>query len=117
MQVREETAKLSHVRQLLCDYLRAGKAWKAPRTEEFAEANPSNVVPMDVDALHRKGGKGKKGKGKGKNTGDRPRLDGKGKGEQSDKQGYFDGYCNQSGECRHKKPCCAGQEQILQWHV
>ena len=32
MQVREETAKLSHVRQLLYDYLRAGKTWKAPRT-------------------------------------------------------------------------------------
>ena len=34
VQVREDTAKLSHVRQLLYDYLRAGKAWKAPRTEE-----------------------------------------------------------------------------------
>ena len=44
VQVREETAKL------LYDYLRAGKAWKAPRTEEFAETNPSNVVPMDVDS-------------------------------------------------------------------
>ena len=40
VQVREETAKLSHVRQLLHDYLRAGKAWKAPRTEEVAETNP-----------------------------------------------------------------------------
>ena len=59
VQVREETARLSHVRQLLYDYLRAGKAWKAPRTEEFAETNHSNVVPMDVDSLHRKGGKGK----------------------------------------------------------
>ena len=50
-------------RQLLFDYLRAGLAWKAPRTEEVAEANSSNLVPMDVDSLHRKGGKGKKGKG------------------------------------------------------
>ena len=62
VQVREETARFSHVRQLLCDYLRAGNAWKAPRTEEFAETNHSDVVPMDVDSLHRKGGKGKEGK-------------------------------------------------------
>ena len=54
VQVREDTAKLSQVRQLLCDDLRAGKAWKAPRTEEVAETNPSNVVPMYVDSLHRK---------------------------------------------------------------
>ena len=66
VQVREDTAKLSHVRQLLYDYLRAGKAWKAPRTEETAE---TNSVPMDVDALHREGGKGKNGKGKGKERG------------------------------------------------
>ena len=58
VQVREETAKLGHVRHLLYDNLRAGKAWKAPRTEETAETNPSNVVPMDVDALHREGGNG-----------------------------------------------------------
>ena len=82
------------MRQLLYDYLRAGKAWKAPRTEEFAETKHSNVVPMDVDSLHRKGGKGKKGKGKDKNKGDRPRHDGKGKGEQSVKERYFDVYCN-----------------------
>ena len=69
-----ETARLSHVRQLLHDYLRAGKAWKAPRTEEFAEAHHSNVVPMDVDSLHRKGGKVK-----GKNKGDRNRHDGRSK--------------------------------------
>ena len=67
VEVREDTARLSHVRQLLYDYLRAGRAWKAPHTEEFAETSHSNVVPMDVDSLHRKGGKGKKGKGKGKN--------------------------------------------------
>ena len=58
VQVREETAKPSHVRQLLYDYLRVGKAWKAPRTEEVAEANSPNLVPMDVDSLHCKGGKG-----------------------------------------------------------
>ena len=63
--VREETAKLSHVRQLRYDNLRAGKERKTPRREEVAETKPSNVVPMDVDSLHRKGGKGKKGKGKG----------------------------------------------------
>ena len=113
VQVREETAKLIHVRQLLYDYLRAGKAWKAPRTEEVAEANPSNVVPMDVDSLHRKGGKGKKGKGKGKNKGDRPRHDGKGKGEQSVKQRHFDGYCNQYGEYGHKKPDCPGKNKFF----
>ena len=73
VQVREETSKWSHVRQLLYDYLRAGKA---------AEANSSNLEPTDVDSLHRKGGKGKKGKGKGKNKGDRNSHDGKGKGEQ-----------------------------------
>ena len=38
--VREEAAKLGHVRQLLFDYFRAGKAWTAPRTEETAETNP-----------------------------------------------------------------------------
>ena len=48
VQVREETARFSHVRQLLYDYLRAGTAWKAPRTTEFVETNHSNVVPMDV---------------------------------------------------------------------
>ena len=89
VQVREETARLSHVRQLLYDYLRAGKAWKAPRTAEFVETNHSNVVPMDVDSLHRKGGKGKKGKDKSKNKGDRPRHDGRGKSEQLVKQRYF----------------------------
>ena len=78
-------------------------------TEEFAETNHSNVVPMDVDSLHREGGKWKKGKGQGKNKGDRPRHDGKGKGEQSVKQRYFDGYCNQCGEYGHKKPDCAGK--------
>ena len=80
VQVREDTARLSHVRQLLCDYLRAGKAWKAPRTEETAETISPNSVPMDVDALHREGGKGKKGKCKGKSKGDRNKHDGKGKG-------------------------------------
>ena len=104
VQVREETAKLIYVRQLLYDYLRAGNAWKAPRTEEVAEANSPNLVPMDVDSLHRKGGKGKKGKGKGKNKGDRNRHDGKGKGEQPVKQRHFDGYCNQCGQYGHKKP-------------
>ena len=63
VQVWEETAKLSHVRQLLHDHLRAGKAWKAPRTEEVAEANSPNLVPMDVGPLHRKGGKGEEGQG------------------------------------------------------
>ena len=91
VQVREETAKLGHVRQLLYDYLRAGKAWKAPRTEETAETNSSNLVPMDVDSLPRRGGKGKKGKGKGKNKGERNNRDCKGKGEQSAKQRHFDG--------------------------
>ena len=80
------------------------------RTEEFAETNHSNVVPMDVDSLHRKGGKGKKDKGKGKNNGERPRHDGKGKDEQSVKQRYFDGYCNQ---CGHKKPDCAGKNKFF----
>ena len=113
VQVLEETARLSHVRQLLYDYLRAGKAWKAPRTEEFGETNHSNVVPMDFDSVHRKGGKGKKGKGKGKNKGDRPRHDGKGKGEQSVKQRYFDRYCNQCCEYGHKKPDCAGKNKFF----
>ena len=113
VQVLEETARLSHVRQLLHDYLRAGKAWKAQRTEEFGETNHSNVVPMDVDSVHRKGGNGKNGKGKGKNKGDRPRHDGKGKGEQSVKQRYFDGYCNQCCEYGHKKPDCAGKNKFF----
>ena len=112
VQVREETAKLSHVRQLLYDYLRAGKAWKH-HAQGVAETNYSNVVPMDVDSLHRKGGKGKNGKGRGKNKGDRPRHDGKGKGEQSVKHRYFDGYCNQCGEYGHKKPDCAGKNKFF----
>ena len=105
--------KLSDVRQLLYDSLRAGKAWKAPSTEEVAEANSPNLVPMDVDSLHRKGGKAKKGKGKCKNKGDRLRHDGKGKGEQSVKQRYFDGYCNQCGEYGHKKPDCASKSKFF----
>ena len=72
-QMREETARLNHVRQLICDYLRAGEAWKAPRTDELSETNHSNVVPMDVDSLHRKSGKRKKCKSKSKNKSDRPR--------------------------------------------
>ena len=84
-----------------------------PRTEDVAETNPSNVVPLDVDSLHRKGGKRKKGKGKGKNKGDRPRHDGKGKGEQSVKLRHFDGYCNQCGEYGHKKPDCAGKNKFF----
>ena len=111
-QVREETTKLSRARQLLHGYLRAGKSWKAPRTEEVAKPNPSNLLPMDVDSLHREGGKGKKGKGKGKNKGDRKRYDGKGKGEQSVEQRHFDGYCNQCGEYGHKKPDCPGQSKF-----
>ena len=39
VQVREETAKLSHVRQFLYDYLRAGKAWNAPLDVEEAMAS------------------------------------------------------------------------------
>ena len=99
--------------ELLYDCLRAGKVWKAPRTEELAETNHSNVVSMDVDSFHSKGGKGMKDKGKGKNKGDRPRHDGKGKSEQSVKQRYFDGYCNQCGEYGHKKPDCAGKNKFF----
>ena len=113
VQVREETAKLGHVRQLLCDYLRAGKAWKALRTEETAETISSNLVPMNVDSLHREGGKGKKAKGKGKNKGYRPRHDGNGKGEQPVEQRYFAVYCNQCGEDGHKKPDCAGKSKFF----
>ena len=98
VQVRKDTATLSHVRQLLYEYLRAGKAWKAPRTEETAETNSPKVVPMDVDALHREGGKGKKGKGEGKFKGDRNKHDAKSKGKQPVKQRHFDGYCNRCGE-------------------
>ena len=90
VQVREDTAKLGHVRQLLYDYLRAGKASRAPRTEETVETNSSNVVPMDVEALHCEGGKSKTGKGKLK--GDRNKNDAKGKGKQSGKKNrHFDG--------------------------
>ena len=113
VQVREDTAKLSHVRQLLYDYLRAGKAWKAPRTEETAETNSPNSVPMDVDALHREGGKGKNGKGKGKFKGDKNKHNGKGKGKQSVRQRHFDGYCNQCGEYGHKKSDCSGKSKFF----
>ena len=111
VQEREETAKLSHVRQLLYDCLRARKAWKALRTEEVADSNSPN--PMDVDSLYREGGKEKKGKGKGKHKGDRNRHDGKGKGEQPVKQRHFDGYCNQCGEYGHKKPDGAGKNKFF----
>ena len=84
-----------------------------PSRWKGAEGTTSHVVPMDVDSLHRKGGKGKKGKGKGKNKGDRPRHDGKGKGEQSIKQRYLDGYCNQCGESGYKKPDCAGKKKFF----
>ena len=110
VQVREDTAKLSHVRQLLYDYLRAGKAWKAPRTEETAE---TNSVPMDVDALHREGGKGKNGKGKGKFKGDRNKHDGKGKGKQPVRQRHFDGNCNQCGAYGHKKSDYSGKSKFF----
>ena len=111
VQVREDTAKLSHVQQLLYDYLRAGKAWKAPRTEETAETNSPNSVPMDVDALHREGGKGKNGKGKFK--GDRDKHNGKGKGKQSVRQRHFDGNCNQCGAYGHKKSDCSGKSKLF----
>ena len=68
---------------------------------------------MDVDALHREGGKGKKGKGKGKSKGDRNKHDGKGKGKQSVKQRHFDGYCNQCGQNGYKKPDCAGKSKFF----
>ena len=120
VQVREEKARLSHVRQLLCDCLCAGKAWKAPRTEEFAETNHSNVVPMDVDSLHREGGKGKKGKGKGKNKGDRNSQSNSGtlmgipisvvntdtKSDCAGKNKFFNGTCNMCGAHGHKRVDC-----------
>ena len=44
VQVREDTAKLGLVRQLLCNYLRDGKAWKAQCTEETAvTSSPVNL--------------------------------------------------------------------------
>ena len=89
VQVRGERGVGSHLRQLLHDYLRVGKAWKAPRTEETAETNSSNLAPMDVDALHREGGKGKKGKVKDKS--DRNKHDSKSKDKQSVKQRHFEG--------------------------
>ena len=55
--------------------------------------------------------KGREARGKGKNKGDR--HDGKGKGELSVKQRYFDGYCNQCGEYGHKKPDCAGWNRFF----
>ena len=113
VQVRKDTAKLGHVRQLLYDYLRVGKAWSAPRTEETVETNSSNVVPKDVEALHREGGKGKTGKGKGKLKGDR-KNDAKGKGKQSGKKNrHFHGYCNQCGECGHMKADLRRQRRIF----
>ena len=42
VQVREEMAKLGYVRQLLSDYLRAGKAWKADTTAKAKVNNQSN---------------------------------------------------------------------------
>ena len=99
LKVREETARLGRVRQLLYDNLRAGKAERAPRTEETVETNSSNTVPMDVDALHREGG----GKGKGKSKGDRNGHDTKCKGKRlGQKNRHFDGHCNECGEYGHQ---------------
>ena len=57
--------------------------------------------------------KGRKVKVKVKTKGDRPRHDGKDKSEQSVKQRYFDGYCNQCGEYGHKKSDCAGKNKFF----
>ena len=48
-----------------------------------------------------------------KNKSDRPRHYGKNKSEQSVKQRYSDGYCNQSGEYGHKKPDCADKNKFF----
>ena len=42
-----------------------------------------------------------------------PDTTAQGKGEQSVKQRYFDGYCNQCGEYGHKKPDCAGKNKFF----
>ena len=47
VQVREDTAKLGHVRQLFYDCLRTGKAWNAPRTEETAEKTSPNFFDYE----------------------------------------------------------------------
>ena len=73
VQVREETAKLSHVRQLLHDYLRAGKAWKAPRTEQ------------------------------GKNKGTETDTTAKAKVNSAGMSNFFDGTCNNCGAHGHKR--------------
>ena len=74
-----------------------------------------NYVPMDVDALHLEGGKGKNGKGKdkGKFTGDRNKHNDKGKGKQPVKQRHFDGYCNQCLQYGHKKSDCDGKSKFF----
>ena len=105
MQVREETAKLSHVRQLLYDYLRAGKTWKAPRT--LQTSCRWMLTPCTVKVA-----KGREARVKVKTKVTDPH-DGKGKGELSVKQRYFDGYCNQCGEYGHKKPDCAGRNKFF----
>ena len=114
VQVWEDTtARLNHVRQLLHDYLRAGKAWKH-HAQKRQLKRILQTLSIDVDALHREGGEGKKCNGKGKYKGDRNKHDGKGKGKQSVKQRHYDGFCNQFGEYGHKrKHECDGKSKLF----
>ena len=57
--------------------------------------------------------KGRKARVKVKTKVKDPDTTAKGKGEQSIKQRYFVGYCNQCGEYGHKKPDCAGKNKFF----
>merc|ERR1712194_191662 len=68
--------------------------------------SPSNDDPMQVDALHKGGGKGKqKGKVKGKEKGKKGGKKGKVKGKKGKVQ-YFEGTCNYCEKYCHKEADC-----------
>ena len=99
VQLREETAKLSHVRQFLYEI---PARWKSVRHHAQRELLKRilQILCRWMLAL-RNGGKGKKGKDRGKNKGDRNRHDGKGKGANSS-----NGTCNECGAHGHKRVDC-----------
>ena len=111
--VREETVKLSHVRQLLCDCAleRRGRhhAQRNLLKRTLQTSCRWMLTPCTVKVANGR----RKARVKAKTRVNRPRHDGKGKGEQSVKQRYIDGYCNQCGEHGHKKPDCAGKNTFF----
>ena len=113
VQVREETARLSHVRQLLYDYVRAGKAWKAPRTRNLPRQIIQTSYRWMLIPCTVKVAKGRKARVQVKTKVTDPDTTAKAKVNSQSNSDYFDGYCNQCGEYGHKKPDCAGKNKFF----